>query len=188
MRVIAGSAKGRRLRSPPREVRPTGERVREALFSSLLPRLPEARVLDLFSGSGALGIEALSRGAASATFVERSSRALRVLRDNLESTGLAADATVVEGDVRRVLAAGPRGAPFDVVLLDPPYAIPADELAEVLERLVPHLAADALVVLEADPHEPAPRWPAGVLPGRSRRYGSTVLHEGHRADVEAGSA
>lgn len=178
MRVIAGIAKGRRLTAPAGDrTRPTSDRVKEALFSSLMPRLPGARVLDLFAGSGALGIEALSRGADHVTFVERAGRALAALRQNLEVTGLVGGADVVTRDVRAALEQGEVAGPFDVVLADPPYAIDRGELRELLALLVPHLADDAIVVLELATRGDEPLWPAGMLAERARRYGDTTLYE-----------
>jgi 16S rRNA (guanine966-N2)-methyltransferase len=178
VRVIAGAAKGRRLAAPAgRATRPTSDRVREALFSALQARLPGARVADLYAGSGALGIEALSRGAASATFVERAGPARRALADNLRRTGLAGAATVVPGDVRAALAAGLPGAPFDLALLDPPYQVDPGELADVLARLVDHLRPGATAVVERGRRSPPVPWPRRLLPVRERRYGDTVLVE-----------
>lgn len=176
MRIIAGAAKGRQLVVPKgTELRPTADRVREALFSSLQPVVPGARVLDLFAGSGALGLEALSRGAAAATFVERAGRSLEALRRNVAIVGLA-DSVVVAGDVRATLAGEVPGAPFDLVLADPPYHEPKAALAEVLEALVVHLAPDATVVVERAARDGAPAWPDRLLPGTPRRYGDTALH------------
>lgn len=185
MRVIAGTARGCRLVAPPGErVRPTADRVKEALFSSVQPRLRGASVGDLYAGSGALGIEALSRGARHATFVEQARPALAVLRTNLATTRLAEHATVVASDVRRALEVPLPGAPFDLVLLDPPYDVAQEELAAVLAALRPQLAAGGLVVVERGRRGRPPAWPAGVLPGRVRRYGDTVLHAGHVPDTE----
>ena len=132
MRVIAGTAKGRRLRAAP-STRPTTDFVKEALFSSLGPRIAGCRVLDLYAGSGALGIEALSRGAGSATFVERDPRAVAAIRENLGTTGFSEQARVVEGTVEKFLAsAGDDG--FDVVLADPPYADDPEEVLAMLRR------------------------------------------------------
>ncbi|MBW3561943.1 MAG: 16S rRNA (guanine(966)-N(2))-methyltransferase RsmD [Actinobacteria bacterium] len=182
MRVIAGTAKGHHLEAPPgKGTRPTSDRVREALFSSLQPRLQGAHVIDLYAGSGALGIEALSRGADVVTFVERSKPVQRVIRQNLDHTGFADRADVLVRDVRQALRDGPPGAPFDIALLDPPYATDRHELEEVLELLVPLLAPDAIVVLERPTRSSAPTWPAGLNPGRVRRYGDTSLHEAIRA-------
>lgn len=178
MRVIAGTAKGRRLKVPPGErTRPTTDRVKEALFSSLQPELAGASVLDLFAGSGSLGIEALSRGAASATFVERHERTARILEENIELCGMGERATVVTADVQVALGS-PAGAPFDVALLDPPYGTSDEELAAVLASLAPHLADGAVVTVERDRRSSPPRWPGRIGTERERRYGDTVVHVG----------
>lgn len=167
MRVVAGLAGGRRLQAPAgRKVRPTSERVREALFNALgsLDAVEGASVVDLFAGTGALGIEALSRGAASATFVDADPRAVRSIRENLKVTGLGERARVVQADVLRFLA-DPPPDPYDVAFADPPYAFggwPA-LLAVVPARLL---------AIEARSHvDVGERWHAI----RSRRYGDTVL-------------
>jgi 16S rRNA (guanine966-N2)-methyltransferase len=151
MRVVAGQYRGRRLSAPRgTSVRPTSDRVREALFS-ILGDLDGLRVLDLFAGSGALGIEALSRGAASATLVENDRAALDALRANLAPLG-AADAEVVRADALRWLA-GRRG-PYDLVFLDPPYS-EARKLAEPLSQKLPAaLSPEALIVSESDKRDP----------------------------------
>jgi 16S rRNA (guanine966-N2)-methyltransferase len=165
MRVVAGMARGRRLQAPPgTDTRPTSDRAREAIFNALhsLGALVDARVVDLFAGSGALGIEALSRGAASCTFVERDRVAADVVEANLAHCGLDGG-TVVRADVMRWLE-GARG-PFDLVLADPPYAF--DEWAAVLGLLDAPLA-----VLESDrPIDPPPEW----VVTRSKHYGGTVV-------------
>jgi 16S rRNA (guanine966-N2)-methyltransferase len=173
--VVAGEAGGRRLVAPP-GARPTPERVREALFSSLGDAVVDAHVLDLYAGSGALAVEALSRGAAVAVLVDRDPAAVAAGRGNLESTGLGARARVQAAAVERFVAGpAPVEAPFDLVLCDPPYEH-ADELAAVLASLhAPGwLAPAARVVLEtaagADP--PAP--PGYAVQSR-RRYGDTLL-------------
>src|SRR5207344_1587714 len=138
MRVIAGSAKGMRLGPVPPGVRPVSDRAREGLFSSLALEVPDARVLDLYAGTGAMGIEALSRGATHAVFVDRAYEASAAVHDNLDRTRLADRATVVTQDVAAFLAgAPPLGGPFDLVTLDPPYDIDAADLAAVLARLGP---------------------------------------------------
>lgn len=176
MRIIAGRAKGRRIAAPPGDhVRPTADRVREALFSSLQPVLPGASVLDLYAGSGALGLEAASRGAAHVTLVEHDPRTLAVLRANVEVLG-AADVEVVPAAVAATLDTRPPGAPFDLVLADPPYRLPGGEVDAMLRALTRHLAADAVVVVERGSREPAPNWPASYHAQPPRRYGSTVLH------------
>ena len=181
MRIIAGLAKGRRIAAPPGdEVRPTGDRVREALFSSLQPLLPGAHVLDLYAGSGALGLEAASRGAAQVTLVERDRRTLEVLKANVEVVGLPG-VEVVAGDVGALVqAAALPGAPFDLVLADPPYRLPGGQVDAVLVALRDLLADGAVVVLERAVRAPAPGWPAGYEPDPPRRYGSTVLHRARR--------
>ncbi len=180
MRIIAGAAKGRRLQAPPGEdVRPTADRVREALFSSLQALLPDAHVLDLYAGSGALGLEAASRGAAAVTLVERDARTLRVLRDNVET--VASSGVVVIGrPVATALAGELPGAPFDLVVADPPYRTPAAEVDAVLAALLGYLAPGAVVVVERDRRDVAPAWPDGLRPGEPRRYGNTVLHRADR--------
>ncbi len=180
MRVIAGSAKGRRLRAPKGETtRPTSDRVRESLFSSLGDRVPGTAVLDLWSGPGTLGIEALSRGATQAVFVERDRRALAALRANLAATGFDARSTVVPGDVD-AYAARPLGGPFGLVFADPPYALETALVWRVLEGLlaVGALAPEATISLERQRsrHGPAPASvPDGLAWDRARAYGDTVL-------------
>jgi 16S rRNA (guanine966-N2)-methyltransferase len=177
-RIVAGSAGGRRLAVPPSGTRPTSERVREAMFSALEATigLADARVLDLYAGSGALGLEALSRGAATATFVESDRRALEVLRRNAATLGLPG-AVVLPGSVEAILAR-PAGQPFDVILADPPYRLPDADLAVVLDRLTAGgwLAADGVLVLERAARDGEPTLPAGLAMIRSRRYGDTVTH------------
>ena len=167
MRIVAGTARGRRLVAPPGDaVRPTTDRVREALFNSLvsLDAVREATVLDLFAGSGALGIEALSRGAAHVTFVDSSPDALRAVRENLERAGLADRATVVRADAREHVRRGGAGR-VDLALVDPPYAF--DEWPGLLDDLEAEI-----VVIESDREiEPGD---GGTLV-RARRYGGTVV-------------
>ncbi len=145
MRVIAGSAGGIRLGRVPRGTRPLSDRAREGLFSSLGEHVVGARFADLFAGTGAVGIEALSRGAASCLFVEARSTAIRAIRENLDRTGLEGRATVVRADVLDALRRTP--GPFDLVVLDPPYAHPGDALRATLERLGPLTAPGAIVAL-----------------------------------------
>lgn len=194
MRIVAGAARGRRLVVPPGDgVRPTADRVREALFSSLAPLLPGAAVLDAFAGSGALGLEARSRGAERVTLIERDRRALAALQRNVDAVGLGG-AQVVAGDALRLAAQGAIvGAPFDVVLLDPPYALEEAVVTALLADLVASLADGATVTIERATSAPPPQWPSTLVPGPSRRYGSTTLHRAVRdgaatADAEeAGS-
>lgn len=185
MRIIAGAARGRRLRVPADgTLRPTSDRAKEALFSSLMPLLPDATVLDLYAGTGALGLEALSRSAAKVTFVERSRAAIDALRHNIEVVGLAGT-QVVAGEVGRALAGVLPSAPFDLVFIDPPYDLDGAEVDRVLTALVPHLADRATVIVERDVRAPEPTWPETFEVQRPRRYGSTLLYRGEhgrRAD------
>ena len=172
-RISAGTHRGRQLAVPPGAVtRPTSDRAREGMFSSLqsLLDLEGSAVLNLYAGSGALGLEALSRGAASATLVESDERALAVLRRNTETLGLPA--VVVGLEVERFLAGTPE--PYDLVLLDPPYELEID-----LAALVPW-AAD-VVVVERRSRGPQLTWPAGLEAVRSRRYGEATLWYGSRS-------
>jgi 16S rRNA (guanine966-N2)-methyltransferase len=176
MRVIAGVAKGRRLVAPTGDgTRPTSDRVKESWFSSLQPVLGGAHVLDLYAGSGALGLEALSRGAAAVTFVEKDRKALTSLRRNLSAVDLPG-ATVIARDVRTALAGDLADAPFDVVVADPPYRLTEDELTAVLAALVRHLAPGAIVTVERGRREPVPAWPVELGDADARRYGDTTLH------------
>ncbi|MFA9444766.1 16S rRNA (guanine(966)-N(2))-methyltransferase RsmD [Egicoccus sp. AB-alg6-2] len=176
MRIVAGAARGRRLVAPKGfDVRPTTDRVKEALFSSLQPLLPGARVLDLYAGSGGLGLEALSRGAAAVTFVERAQPAVGALRRNIDTVDLPGTEVVVM-DAAKALASPLPGSPFDLVLADPPYRLPAAELGAVLEALVAQLAPGAAVVIERAARDGNPPWPDALLPGSPRRYGDTALH------------
>ena len=179
-RIISGVAGGRRLKVPATGVRPTGDRAREGLFNSLgsLLDLDGARVLDLYAGSGALGLEALSRGAAEAVFVESGPRVLPVLRDNLATVGLPGG-RVVAGSVPTVVA-GPAPAVFDLVLADPPYAVDVAEVLDLLRALVGGgwLAPEAVVVVERSSRERPWEWPTPLQGLRDRRYGEAVLRYG----------
>jgi 16S rRNA (guanine966-N2)-methyltransferase len=181
-RIIAGTAGGRRLAVPPRGTRPTSDRVREALFSALEhdPGLDGAAVLDLCAGSGALGLEALSRGAGHALLVESDRRAAAVLRRNVADLGL--DGAEVRAAPAAAVLGGPAPRRFDVVLVDPPYEVPDAEVAGWLAAAAAHgwLAADATVVVERRAG-PAFGWPAPLAARRERRYGDTVLHIGRAA-------
>lgn len=176
MRILAGALKGRRLQTPRgATTRPTADQVRIALMDALAPRLPGARVLDLFAGAGGVGLEALSRGAAEATFVERDARALAALRANVEALGVAGQVRIVRDDAIRALGRLARaGARFDIVFLDPPYE--SDLAAAVIAALGDGalLAPGALVVAQHLTKRPPP--PAGVLEvRRTRRFGETTL-------------
>ena len=176
-RIVAGAARGRRLKVPPQGTRPTSERVREALFNALeaAGELADARVLDLYAGSGALGLEALSRGAAGAVFVESDRRAAQVLRANVSALGLGG--SVRAGAVESVLAQ-PADEPFHLVLADPPYSVGAARIGAVLTALADRgwIAPDGLVVVERALRDGEPDWPAGFEPVRTSRYGDTALH------------
>jgi 16S rRNA (guanine966-N2)-methyltransferase len=179
VRVIAGRFGGRRLRAPPgRATRPTSDRVREALFATL-GSLDGARVLDLFAGSGALAIEALSRGAASAVLVERDRRAAQSARANLEALGLAEpEARLVVAPARVALRdASARGETYDLVLLDPPYRRAPALGRELSEALGPLLADGARVVSESDRRAPLE---LALALTDERRYGDTLIRiHGH---------
>jgi 16S rRNA (guanine966-N2)-methyltransferase len=174
MRVIAGRLGGRRLVAPTgQDTRPTTDRVREALFSALGP-IASVRVLDLFAGTGALGIEALSRGAASAVFVERARPALVALRDNLASLGLAASSHVIATDVERARAEIARLGPYDLIFADPPYAEVDGFIARVGPSFAPITTDHARVVLEHAARDAAPEI-AGFTRTDPRRYGDTAV-------------
>ena len=178
MRVIAGSAKGIRLVPVPRGIRPVSDMAREGLFSSLGPSVGGARVLDLFAGTGALGIEALSRGAEQAVFVERARAALDAIRENLARTHLADRAVVVGVDVRRLLTRdGKNGAPFDLVLADPPYDLSGDEVAGVLAALASGWLASPgwTVALTRRMGSSMPVIPVNWHPSRRLAYGDTLV-------------
>ena len=159
MRVIAGSLKGRRLKTPTwEELRPTSDKLRETLFNVVAPRIRGARVLDGYAGTGALGIEAISRGAAQVTFVERDRRAQDLIAANLAHCGIAGGYVIIRGSFVRALS-DLDGAWFDLVLLDPPYDQPADEPIAAAGRC---LAPDGLLVLEHARRVAAPA-SAGML-------------------------
>lgn len=181
MRIIAGIAGGLLLESPEGEdVRPTYDRVKEAWFSSLQPRLRNARVLDAYAGSGALGLEARSRGAAEVVCIERDAEAAALVERNMQHTGL--DVQLIVGSVPGVLDGFLAQRSFDVVLLDPPYDIDPEELAEVLAAIAEVTAPGGEVWLEAPTKADDPAWPVGLRHERSRRYGSTTLHTAVREE------
>jgi 16S rRNA (guanine966-N2)-methyltransferase len=171
MRVIAGIARGVPLGAPRGSAtRPITDRVKETLFAILGERVPGARVLDLYAGSGAIGIEALSRGAASVDFVERDRSARSVLQANLERTKLAAGSSVHEADVEKFLRAAE--GPWDLVVLDPPYEVRA--IVAPLRALVPLLAPGASVVIKHFWRADTPEV-EGLVVVRQRRFGETML-------------
>ncbi|MFI0468146.1 16S rRNA (guanine(966)-N(2))-methyltransferase RsmD [Saccharopolyspora sp. 5N102] len=177
-RIVAGSVGGRRIDVPPRGTRPTSERVREALFSALESaiELAGARVLDLYGGSGALGLEALSRGAAHATFVESDRRAAQLLRRNAASLGFR-DVRVEQAKAETLIGT-PTAQPFDVVLADPPYDLAPELLQRVLAGLAPNgwTAPGSLVIVERAVRSGEPDWPPPLQAFRTKRYGDTAVH------------
>ncbi|MHC0433347.1 16S rRNA (guanine(966)-N(2))-methyltransferase RsmD [Streptomyces sp. O3] len=188
-RVIAGRAGGRRLSVPPGTgTRPTSDRAREGLFStwqSLLGGpLDGERVLDLYAGSGAVGLEALSRGAGHALLVEADARAVRTIRENVRSLGLPG-AEVRAAKAAQIVATPAVGGPYDLVFLDPPYAVTDDDLREILLTLRTQgwLADAALVTVERSTRGGEFRWPDGFAPLRSRRYGEGTFWYGHAAST-----
>lgn len=188
-RIVAGSAGGRTLAVPPRGTRPTSERVREALFSRLehLDAVEDARVLDGYAGSGALGLEAASRGAAHVVLVEWGRAAADVCRANAAALGLTGRVDVVRERVETYVAR-PVAQPWDLVLLDPPYDVPDTTMAEVLAALLPALTVESVVVVERSTRSPAPTWPAGMHGFDTRTYGETAVHLGARSpDPEDGA-
>jgi 16S rRNA (guanine966-N2)-methyltransferase len=200
-RVIAGEAGGRRLAVPDgRDTRPTSDRAREGLFStivSMLGSLAGTRVLDLYAGSGAVGLEALSRGADHVLLVEQGARATRVIRENIEAIGLPG-AVLAADRVERVLARGPapaasqdspapagnqdstEGGRYDVVFADPPYALADTAVSQVLSLLADQgwLAPGALVIVERATRSGPVSWPDGFVPDRARRYGEATFWYG----------
>jgi 16S rRNA (guanine966-N2)-methyltransferase len=190
IRVISGAAKGRRLLVPPTGTRPTSERARAALFNRLdtLVDVAGSRVLDLYAGSGAIGLEALSRHAAEVWLVETDRRALDVLAANLAAvaapgSGLSGVGRILRRPVAAVLAGPNPGPPFDLAFADPPYAMDEDELAGVLSLLAnPRWTeAGAIVVVERASRGPEPRWPDRVVSVASKRYGEGTLWYGRLA-------
>ncbi len=189
-RVIAGEAGGRRLAVPAgRDTRPTSDRAREGLFAtvtSIMGSLAGARVLDLYAGSGAVGLEALSRGAGHVLLVESGARAARVIRENIEAIGLAG-AEVITDRVERVLARGPAPADgrYDMVFADPPYALADREVSAMLSLVAgagtadrAWLARGALVIVERATRSGPVRWPEGFAEDRARRYGEATFWYG----------
>jgi 16S rRNA (guanine(966)-N(2))-methyltransferase RsmD len=172
MRVIAGTARGRPLVAPRgTATRPIADRVKETLFAILADRVVDARSVDLYAGSGAVGIEALSRGAASCDFVEHDRRAVAAIRENLERAGVLDRASVHPMEVLRYLDAS-GDERFELAFVDPPYAERA--ILAPLERLVPHLAPGGVVVVKHHWRTPIPE-PHGLAAWRERRFGETAL-------------
>ncbi len=187
-RIIGGAAGGRRLTTPRGDsTRPTSDRVREALFSAIeawCGSLHGLRFLDLYAGSGAVGLEAWSRGAGVVTLVEHDRRTADLIRTNARTLGFAA------ADVRVAAVAGvlarPPAAAYDLVFLDPPYPLDEAAVAADLAALVGRgwLVPDAMVVVERSSRSPEPEWPEGLIDPRSKRYGETTLWYGHAAPMD----
>lgn len=177
-RIIAGTYGGRRIQTPKGDgTRPTSDRVREALFSSLESELggfAGLRVLDLFAGSGALGLESVSRGADFAQFVESDAKAAAVVKANIRELG--ANAAVARTKAAAFVEA-PSAAEFDLVFVDPPYALSTDTVADLVRQLKEHGASEALFVVERATRDPF-TWPDGVEGVRSKKYGETTLWYG----------
>ncbi len=190
-RVIAGTAGGRRLAVPPGQgTRPTSDRAREGLFStwqSLLGTLGAFDglwIADLYAGSGAVGLEALSRGAAHALLVESDSRAARTVRENVRTLGLpGAEVRAARAEV--IVEGQPPEHPYDIVFLDPPYAVPDGDLREILLTLRTRgwLAAEALVTVERSTRSGEFRWPDGFSAARARKYGEGTFWYGRAAST-----
>ncbi|MFE9775657.1 16S rRNA (guanine(966)-N(2))-methyltransferase RsmD [Streptomyces sp. NPDC005931] len=188
-RVIAGRAGGRRLAVPPGNgTRPTSDRAREGLFSTwqalLGGPLDGERVLDLYAGSGAVGLEALSRGAGHTLLVEADHRAVRTVRDNVRALGLPG-AEVRSGKAEQIIRAAAPQQPYDIVFLDPPYAVSDDDLREILLTLRSEgwLAEQALVTVERSTRGGEFGWPPGFEPIRARRYGEGTFWYGRAAST-----
>ncbi len=185
-RIISGSARGRRLRTPAGgATRPTSDRVREALFSALdaqLGGLQGARFLDVFAGSGAVGLEAHSRGADAVTLIESDRATAALICTNARNLGLEA-VTVLAGKADRFAAEPPLGGAFDVAFLDPPYSTQSIRVTQLITRLreTGWFAAHAMVVVERPRRDAEWRWPPGVDAVQSKRYGETLLWYGQLA-------
>jgi 16S rRNA (guanine966-N2)-methyltransferase len=185
-RIIAGAHGGRRLSAPPGALtRPTSDRVREAFFSALesMIDLSGVRFADLYAGSGAVGLEAISRGADFALLVESEARAARTIRENIVTLRVGNAARLITGKVAQVVAGPPEGDAFDVVFADPPYAVTDAELIDVQQSMIDFgwLAPDAVVILERATRGGAVTWVDGITADRSRRYGETTLWYGRRS-------
>lgn len=184
MRIIAGTLKGRRLAAGTWPgLRPTSDRVRETLFNIVAPRVVGARVLDGYAGSGANGLEALSRGAQHVTFLERDGRACRLIASNVERCGVQEACAIIRADVEHLAPSTLRRESFDLVLLDPPYA--ASNLHAILEVTAPYLAKEGLLVLEHAYRRPATEVTSVLVRARQVRSGDTALAFYERRDCRA---
>ena len=175
MRIIAGGLKGRRLKAPTWEgVRPTSDKLRETLFNIVAPRIADARVADIYAGTGAVGIEALSRGAAHVTFIEKDRRAAALIAANLAVCGVERGYTIECGDAAAVLRRMPEADAFDLVWLDPPYDADPQMLAEALHEAARRAAAEGLIVLERSSRR-EPALPPGLERVRDVVAGDSAL-------------
>ncbi len=185
MRVITGSARGRKLKEPAgRAIRPTTDKVKEAMFNIVQFDIEGRRVLDLFAGTGQLGIEALSRGAASAVFLDESGEAVKLVRENLRASGLEKQAQVVQGDSLRYLAQGEK---FDLIFLDPPYDSPLLEKTVEAIQAFDILREGGIMVCESMPEKQLPAAKAPYCRGREYRYGKIKITLYGRENGESGS-
>ncbi|WP_087116717.1 RsmD family RNA methyltransferase [Corynebacterium urinipleomorphum] len=193
-RIISGEARGRTIKVPPEGTRPTSDRAREGLFSSLQVRFGFAgqNVLDLFAGSGALGLEAASRGADEVVLVESNPHAAEIIRHNIKVVGHP-DVTVEQAKVSDFVSWAPRDH-FTMVLADPPYDLPDEDVVEMLNALIPLLADEAAVVIERHRDSPETAWPAGFTPTgqklKKRLYGIARMDMATfcRSDIDIDSA
>jgi 16S rRNA (guanine(966)-N(2))-methyltransferase RsmD len=187
MRVIAGSLKGRRLTGPDWDgLRPTSDKLRETLFNILAPQIDGARVVDAYAGAGAVGIEALSRGAAEVTFIEQDRRAQALIAENLAHCRIAAGYNIVRTGALRAFQSLDRDRAFDIILLDPPYAATDAEIASVLQAAGDHVTATGVLVLERPRRRPAPDTAGRLVRSRDVVSGSSALtfYEVRRPKVE----
>jgi 16S rRNA (guanine966-N2)-methyltransferase len=188
-RIIGGSAGGRRISTPRgSSTRPTSDRVREALFSAVeswCGSLAGLRVLDLYAGSGAVGLEARSRGAGVVTLVEHDRRTAGMITANVQTLGFHKQVEVIVGTVDATLSRPPR-APYDLVFSDPPYPLIASAVDLDLASLATHgwLVPGAMVVVERGSRGVGPTWPGGIRADRQKKYGETTLWYGHAAGSE----
>ncbi|SNS51556.1 16S rRNA (guanine966-N2)-methyltransferase [Micrococcales bacterium KH10] len=180
-RIIAGRLGGRTIAVPPKGTRPTSDRIREAVFAKLehWGALKDAVVLDLFAGSGALGFEAISRGATRAVFVESARQAAQIVRSNGAELGLTDQIQVVMARAEKFVTATGAG-PWDLIFLDPPYELTAASLDALMAALEPRTAPGAVIVVERDRHAPTPTWPDSWELIESKDYGSTMVHYAER--------
>ncbi|MEV6525435.1 16S rRNA (guanine(966)-N(2))-methyltransferase RsmD [Longispora sp. NPDC051575] len=188
-RIVAGAHGGRRLAVPDgQDTRPTSDRVREALFSALESRIgvDGSRFADLYAGSGAIGLEAYSRGAAHVLLVEAGARAARTIRDNIVTLRATGSVELMVSKVDHVVQSAPP-APYDIIFADPPYAVTDSEVAGMLAGLVRHgwLTEGGVVVVERAKRSAEPEWPPGLVADKPRKYGDTTLwYSRHEAAAE----